>query len=88
MRVTTTDGIEVFLLRESETSILIYGTSEALECVTDGLILSGTEHATGVVPHTVDVLPSDAPSGSVGMALRVSPGTVAVWLSFEALNML
>lgn len=82
MRVTTTDGYTLRFDWAGEGQTMVYGSPKALECFTDGLTLAGTEtvsdRPTGVTP---------VPVGDE-VALRVSAGTVAVWLTFEVLNMM
>lgn len=99
MRVTTTDGHELLFVQEKPGMVLVYGSETALECFTNGVTLAGTEvvdgpendseRSTGLIPHPVATMPPEAPSEAVeGMSLKATPGTVALWLDFEAQNFL
>ena len=98
MRVTTTDGYELLFVQEKPDAVLVYGSDAAVDCFTNGVTLAGTEvvdgpepgseRSTGVSPQPAPVLPSEAPPEAAHTALRVTAGTVALWLTFETLNML
>lgn len=59
----------------------VTGNRSSLDCFTSGVILTGAEEGRGVEVLTI---PTDASEGR----LRVSQGTLALWLQYEALNFL
>lgn len=75
MHIVTSDGYEYMITRISETEVEVSGDPEALQVLTDSAILGGTDQDhPGVMP--------------MKDGLRMSEGTVALWLSFEVLNYL
>lgn len=88
MRVTTEDYELVFERVDAET-VEVSGSRESLECFTAGVELAGASRGSEgasrveVVRESVGEL-----GGSQNGLYRVTDGTVALWLSFEALNYL
>lgn len=86
MQVVTTDGYTMTFEADGD-YVLVSGDQESLDCFTDGVVLAGTaslpdsERPSGVLPHS----DPDRPSETI---LRVSAGTVALWLEQEVLNFL
>lgn len=88
MRVTT-DDYELGLLRVSATEVEVSGSRESLECFTAGVALAGASRGpTGASKVEVVREPIEGLEGPENGILRVTEGTVALWLSFESLNYL
>lgn len=84
MRVTT-DDYDIELERVGAEAVEIRGIRESLDCFRAGVELAGASRgAEGV--NEVEVV-RESTGAEIG-ALRASEGTVALWLSFEALNYL
>lgn len=98
MQVTTSDGHTLTFLQKNRETVTIYGSEAALDCFTDGVVLAGSEaldgsendseRSSGVIPHLRSDKPVEVPSDVSDVVLETTPGTVALWLSFEALNFL
>lgn len=96
MQVTTTDGCTLLFFRKpGDPHTYVAGTNASLSCFTDTVVLAGTEssvsdpeRSTGVVPQSAIANALEVPSWASDVVLRVAPGTVALWLTFESLNYL
>ena len=99
MKVTTTDGHTLLFFRNGDPDhVFVAGTDESLDCFIDGVILAGTEtvdgpenaseRSTGLIPYSATASALEVPSWASDRVLRVSAGTVAIWLTFESLNYL
>ena len=98
MQVTTADGHTLTFLQKNRETVTVYGSKAALDCFTNGVVLAGSEtldgseegseRSAGVVTHLCSDRPVEVPSDVSDEVLETTPGTVALWLSFEALNYL
>lgn len=89
MKVTTDDYELDFVRIEAGGMVEVSGNAESLECFTAGVQLAGaSEDRHG--PSRVEVVREsvEGPQGPENGILRVTDGTLALWLSFEALNYL
>lgn len=84
MRVTTED-YELDLSRVGPETVEVSGSRESLECFKAGVQLAGASRGPEGA-NRVEVVRE--PNGVLKGVLRASEGTVALWLSFEALNYL
>lgn len=80
MRIESED-YTLTLRRIGDGMVEVIGDTESLDCFTSGVVLAGPEQGSGVVVHSV-------PTGSLDGRLRVSSGTVALWLQQEVLHFL